>query len=326
MSGPPQTAVPVKLADLKAALPEWTAFEQYYAEILRETVYPKHWLLERLLRYYFRQKGKQIRPLTLLYIAKAAGEIQPASFVGAALIEILHNATLTHDDVVDESDYRRGSFSFRGLWGNKIAVLWGDWLLARGLLLALRENQHTLLAHTSAAVEALAEGELLQLKRIREANLSPEGYFAVIDKKTASLFEATCVMGAWSAGGSEATIALARQIGRLIGRGFQIRDDLLDWTSAQAIGKPSDADRRQKRFTLPVLWALEQASPAQKRDILQGSFQEARRTLEALGAFSYVEGYLQTLLDEASLLAEKLPYAHRVPLRALFRLLLFRKT
>lgn len=321
-----QTVAPFSLADLKVALPEWSAFEAYYNEVLREHIYPKNWLLERLLRYYFRQRGKQIRPLMLLYLAKAAGEIQHASFVGAALIEILHNATLAHDDVVDESDYRRGLFSFRGLWGNKVAVLWGDWLLARGLLLALKENQPTLLAYTSSAVEALAEGEFLQLKRMREASLNLESYFDVIDKKTASLFEATCVMGAWSGGAAEPIITLARQIGRLAGRGFQVRDDLLDWTNAQAIGKPSDTDRRQKRFTLPVLWALERASPTQRQSILQGSFREARHALEALGAFAYTEDYLQTLLEEICLLSNKLPYAERVPLKALFRFLLFRKT
>lgn len=313
------------LRTLRQALPEWPAYEKFYQETLYRDVYRQNWLLKQLIRFLFHQKGKQIRPLTLLYFAKACGEVTEATFVGATMVEILHNATLAHDDVVDDADYRRGFFSFRALWGNRIAVLWGDWLLARGLLIALRHQQPQLLTYTSEAVEALAEGELLQLKRMREASLTPEAYYEVIDKKTAALFQATAKMGAYSAEAPPEVIALASEIGLLIGRGFQIRDDLLDWTDAKTAGKPTDADRQQKRFTLPLLWAIPRASTRERKRLLSGSFAEARALLSEMGAFQHAESTLQALYTQAATLAQKLPHPSRIPLTELFHLLLFRE-
>jgi octaprenyl-diphosphate synthase len=324
----PATTLEEKRLDLKAlraALPEWTAFEKYYESVLYAEVYRKNWLLERLIQFLFRQQGKQIRPLLLLYMAKATGTITESSFIGATMIEILHNATLAHDDVVDDADYRRGFFSFRALWGNRVAVLWGDWLLARGLLLALRHDQPQLLTYTSEAVEALAEGELLQLKRMREANLTTDSYFAVIDKKTAALFEATCRMGAYSAGASQSTISQAGMIGQRIGRGFQLRDDLLDWEASQLSGKPRDADRKQKRFTLPLIWAMQRASTKEKHTLLHGSFSETHTLLEKMGAFTYTEQMITEIYEESLCLIQALPQARAIPLGALFHLLLFRQ-
>jgi octaprenyl-diphosphate synthase len=279
------------LSALRQALPEWPAYEKFYQETLYRDVYRQNWLLKQLI----------------------CGEVTEATFVGATMVEILHNATLAHDDVVDDADYRRGFFSFRALWGNRIAVLWGDWLLARGLLIALRHQQPQLLTYTSEAVEALAEGELLQLKRMREASLTPEAYYEVIDKKTAALFQATAKMGAYSAEAPPEVIALAGEIGLLIGRGFQIRDDLLDWTDAKTAGKPTDADRQQKRFTLPLLWAIPRASTRERKRLLSGSFAEARALLSEMGAFQHAESTLQALYAQAATLAQKLPTSQPGP-------------
>jgi octaprenyl-diphosphate synthase len=324
MSLPLTTTTP-SLTYLRQALPEWPAYENFYQVTLHRDVYRQNWLLRQLTRFLFRQKGKQIRPLTLLYFAKACGEITEVSLVAATLVEILHNATLAHDDVVDDADYRRGFFSFRALWGNRVAVLWGDWLLARGLLIALRYNEPQLLRYTSEAVEALAEGELLQLKRMREANLTLESYYEVIDKKTAALFQATAKMGAYSAGASPEGIELAGAIGLRIGRGFQIRDDLLDWADSKTSGKPTDADRQQRRFTLPLLWAISRASAPERQILLYGPFPKARTLLSEMGAFHFAETTLESLYQEALTLAQQLPHPNRVPLLSLFHLLLFRE-
>jgi octaprenyl-diphosphate synthase len=314
----------VSLSSLQAALPEWPLFEAFYAKILRNEVYRRQWLLEKLGGFLLRRSGKKIRPLLLLYVARASGTPTETSLVAATLIELLHNATLVHDDVVDDSDYRRGFFSLRGLWGNRIAVLFGDWLLARGLLVALRYHQPQLLYYTSEAVEALAEGELLQLKRMREANFSPESYFEVIEKKTAALFRAACLMGAWSVEAPEELLSLAAHLGTSIGMAFQIRDDLLDWSESHLTGKPTDADRKQKRFTLPLVWALQQVGRTERRYLTQAPFSEARRRLQEMGAFEYAEAVLTDYARKAYELSQQLPYASTLPLDKLLYLLMYR--
>ncbi|MCX8111759.1 MAG: polyprenyl synthetase family protein [Bacteroidia bacterium] len=321
---PTVTASRLSLRDLQSALPEWTAFEEFYARTLRSAVYRDSWLLEKLGSFILRRGGKKVRPLLLLYTARAAGQISFMSHLGATLVELLHNATLIHDDVVDDSDYRRGFFSLRALWGNRIAVLFGDWLLARGLLLALRYKAPELLQYTSEAVESLAEGELLQLKRMRAESISESQYFEVIEKKTAALFRAACSMGAWSAEASPSVIDTAAEMGTAIGIAFQIRDDLLDWSYSQLTGKPTDADRQQKRFTLPLLWAFSQVKGAQRRALLRMPFPQARRELEALGAFEYTESVLLQYAQRAYALADQLPHISTVPMRALIDFLIFR--
>lgn len=314
----------LSLSELRAALPEWRAFEDFYAKTLRSAVYRESWLLERLGSFILRRSGKKVRPLLLLYTAKAAGQVTDLSYVGAALIELLHNATLVHDDVVDDSDYRRGFFSLRGLWGNRVAVLFGDWLLARGLLLALRYNAPELLYYTSGAVEALTEGELLQLKRMRQGSVSESEYYEVIEKKTAALFRAACSMGAWSAEAPEPIIEVAARLGEAIGMAFQIRDDLLDWSESHLTGKPTDADRQQRRFTLPLLWAFSRASLAERQQLLRAPFREARHKLESMGAFAYAESVIDRYARRAYELAAQLPSASAVPMNALIDLLIYR--
>lgn len=318
------STVQLSLKELKAALPEWSTFEEFYAKTLRSAVYRNNWLLEKIGGFLLRRSGKKVRPLLLLYTAEASGQITFLSHVGAVLVELLHNATLIHDDVVDDSDYRRGFFSLRGLWGNRIAVLFGDWLLARGLLLALKYEAPELLHYTSEAVEALAEGELLQLKRMRTESISETEYFEVIEKKTAALFRAACTMGAWSAEAPPSIIEVAAEMGTAIGIAFQIRDDLLDWGDSHLTGKPTDADRRQKRFTLPLLWAFARLSKAQRRALLSMPFWEARKQLEEMGAFRYAESVLEQHARRAHELAASLPRAASIPMSALINLLIFR--
>ncbi|MCS6895589.1 MAG: polyprenyl synthetase family protein [Bacteroidia bacterium] len=314
----------ISLTELYSALPEWREFEAFYAQTLRSAVYRNSWLLEKLGSFILRRGGKKVRPLLLLYTAKAAGQITPLSYVGGVLIELLHNATLVHDDVIDDSNYRRGFFSLRGLWGNRIAVLFGDWLLARGLLLSLKYKAPELLYYTSEAVEALTEGELLQLKRMRTGSVSIQEYFEVIEKKTAALFQAACCMGAWTAEASSAVIDTAAELGKTIGIAFQIRDDLLDWGDSACTGKPTDSDRQQKRFTLPLLWAFSQLSASEKRALLRLPFSDARRRLHDLGAFDYAESVLQTYAQRAHSLASDLPNSTAVPIHALLDMLIFR--
>ncbi|MCS7188302.1 MAG: polyprenyl synthetase family protein [Bacteroidia bacterium] len=317
------TEIP-SLGILQASLTEWQRFEQFYAHILRENIGRGQWLLHKLSGFLLRRSGKKVRPLLLLYTAKACGQVTEASFIGAALIEILHNATLIHDDVVDKSDYRRGFFSLRALWGNRVAVLFGDWLLAQGLLLSLEHKAYKLLHYTSEAVQALAEGELLQLKKMREASVSLESYFEIIEKKTAALFQAACAMGAWTAESAEEVIHTAAEMGKKIGIAFQLRDDLLDWGDSSITGKPSDADRRQKRFTLPLLWALNQAKSQERHYLLHAPFQEVRNRLHDMGAFEYAESQLGTYVEEAKYLAQQLPHAKEVPLLQLLHVLTYR--
>ncbi|MCS6790108.1 MAG: polyprenyl synthetase family protein [Bacteroidia bacterium] len=315
---------PVSLKELQAYIPEWQKFEDFYRTTLRSEIYRNNWLLEKLGEFLLRRSGKKVRPLLLLYTAKASGQINFRSILGATLIEILHNATLVHDDVVDDSDYRRGFFSLRALWGNKVAVLFGDWLLARGLLIALRHNEPQLLYYTSEAVEALTEGEFLQLKRMREASIDTQEYFTIIEKKTAALFQSTCRMGAWSAGASEEVIETAGEIGRLLGIAFQIRDDLLDWSEFRHTGKPTDADRKQKRFTLPVLWAIQHASHKVRKAILQEPFPQVKQILQDVGAFDYAEQTLSYYAERAHALAKRLPYAATLPFAELLHMLIYR--
>ncbi|MEN3039943.1 MAG: polyprenyl synthetase family protein [Bacteroidia bacterium] len=321
---PTAVASTLTLRELYSALPEWSEFESFYAQTIRKVVYRDSWLLEKLGSFILRRSGKKVRPLLLLYTAKAAGQITPLSHVGGVLIELLHNATLVHDDVVDDSDYRRGFFSLRGLWGNRIAVLFGDWLLARGLLLSLRYKAPELLYYTSDAVESLTEGELLQLKRMRTGSVSVEEYFEVIEKKTAALFRAACQMGAWTAKAPSAIIDTAAEMGTAIGIAFQIRDDLLDWGDSQHTGKPTDADRQQKRFTLPLLWAFSQISSTEKRTLLKAPFPTARRMLHEVGAFDYAESVLRTYAERAHRLASALPNSSSIPMHALMDMLIFR--
>jgi octaprenyl-diphosphate synthase len=225
-------------------------------------------LLEKITSYIVKRKGKQIRPMFVFLSAKIHGEINESTYRAAALIELLHTATLVHDDVVDDSNERRGFFSVNALWKNKIAVLIGDYLLSKGLLLSLDNDDFLMLKLVSNAVREMSEGELLQIEKARKLDISEEIYFDIIQKKTASLVAACCATGAASVTDNKQTIETMKQFGILTGIAFQIKDDLFDFGDGADIGKPTGIDIKEKKMTLPLIYALNNSTPAEKRKII----------------------------------------------------------
>ena len=224
-------------------------------------------LLDTIMTYIVKRKGKQVRPMFVFYCAKLFGGVTDATYRGASLVELLHTATLVHDDVVDDSDERRGFFSINALWKNKIAVLVGDYLLSKGLLLAIKNKDFKLLEIVSTAVEQMSEGELLQIEKARNLNLSEEIYYDIIRKKTASLIASCCAMGAASAGANEEQIEQMRLFGECIGIAFQIKDDLLDYGDDD-IGKPTGIDLKEKKLTLPIIYTINHADKTTRNFII----------------------------------------------------------
>jgi octaprenyl-diphosphate synthase len=224
-------------------------------------------LLDRITHYIVTRKGKQMRPMFVFLSAKLCGEINEATYVAASLVEILHTATLVHDDVVDESYKRRGFFSINALWKNKIAVLVGDYLLAKGLLLSVENNQFQLLKILSNTIREMSEGELLQLEKARKLDIKEDIYFDIIKKKTASLIASACASGASSTGASEEVVEKIKLLGEKIGIAFQIKDDLFDYEDAE-IGKPRGIDIKERKMTLPLIFALGKMNTADRRKVI----------------------------------------------------------
>jgi octaprenyl-diphosphate synthase len=226
-------------------------------------------LLDLIVRYILRQRGKRVRPMLVFLAAEICGGVSRRSFVGAAMVELLHTATLVHDDVVDQSDERRGMASITAVWKNKIAVLVGDYLLSRGLLIAVDNDEFQFLKITSTAVRRMSEGELLQMQKTRQLNIDEETYLKVISDKTASLISTCCEIGAVSATDDPAKRAALKDYGELVGNAFQIRDDVLDYISRESIlGKPVGHDIRDKKITLPFIYALSQVSKKEAKQII----------------------------------------------------------
>jgi octaprenyl-diphosphate synthase len=218
-------------------------------------------LLNRITHYVVNRKGKQMRPMFVFLIAKMCndGTVNERTYRGASVIELIHTATLVHDDVVDDSNRRRGFFSINALWKNKIAVLVGDYLLSRGLLLSIDNGDFDLLKIISVAVREMSEGELLQIEKARRLDITEEVYFEIIRQKTATLIAACCAIGARSVYATDLTVENMRKFGELIGIAFQIKDDLFDY-SEEMIGKPTGIDIKEKKMTLPLIYALNNAS------------------------------------------------------------------
>jgi octaprenyl-diphosphate synthase len=244
---------------------EMAKFEDVFKTSMKSNV-P---LLNIITNYLLRRKGKQMRPMFVFLSAKLNGEITEATYSAASLIELLHTASLIHDDVVDESYERRGFFSINALWKNKIAVLMGDYLLARGLLLSVQNKTYDLLEITSEAVREMSEGELMQIQLSRTMKINKEQYFEVIRKKTATLISACTASGAKSVNCSNETIANMKQFGEYVGIAFQIKDDLFDYLPQGLIGKPTANDIKEKKLTLPLIYALENATDSERRHILR---------------------------------------------------------
>ena len=240
------------------------AFEQKFKDAMKSTV-P---LLDKITNYIIKRKGKQIRPMFVFLSAQVSGEINDSTHRAAALIELLHTASLVHDDVVDDSNERRGFFSLNALWKNKIAVLVGDFLLTNGLSLALENDDFHLLKIANDAVREMSEGELLQIEKARRLDISEAVYFDIITKKTAALLAACCAAGAASVTSDKQTIALFKEFGILTGIAFQIKDDLFDFGTEEDIGKPTGIDIKEKKMTLPLIYALNNSTWLEKRKII----------------------------------------------------------
>ena len=236
---------------------ELESFNQIFRDSLRSRV----GLVDLVTKYIIRQKGKKIRPLLVLLAAKVSGGINERSYRGAVLVELLHTATLVHDDVVDNADKRRGLWSINKVFKNKIAVLMGDYLLSKGLLIAMEGKDYDFLEVITNTVKRMSEGELLQIQKTRKLDIDEETYFRVISDKTASLIETCCTIGAMSATSNPKYISAMGEFGRNLGISFQIRDDILDYDGSLSItGKRTGGDIKEKKITLPLIYSLNQVS------------------------------------------------------------------
>ncbi|HEU4470487.1 MAG TPA: polyprenyl synthetase family protein [Flavisolibacter sp.] len=224
-------------------------------------------MLDRIMRYVVKRKGKQLRPMFVFLSAKLCGEVNESTYRAASLVELLHTATLVHDDVVDDSPERRGFFSVYALWKNKASVLVGDYLLAKGLLLSLDNDDFRILKILSNAVRQMSEGELLQMEKSRSLNMEESVYFEIIKNKTASLLASACGAGAWSTSQDELATARMLEFGEKVGIAFQIKDDLFDYAS-QDVGKPTGNDIKEKKLTLPLIYTLGQVDKSTRRKII----------------------------------------------------------
>jgi octaprenyl-diphosphate synthase len=242
---------------------ELALFEKKFADSVKSA----NPLLDRIMHFIIRRKGKQMRPMFVFLAARISGSISESTYRAASLIELLHTASLVHDDVVDNSIKRRNFFSVNALWKNKIAVLVGDYLLSKGLLLSLDNGDYRLLQITSRAVKEMSEGELLQMEKARRLDINEGLYFDIIRAKTASLLASACASGAYSATGDEEVTEVFRQFGEKVGIAFQIKDDLFDY-GQDNIGKPTGIDIKEKKMTLPLIYALQHAQQADKRRII----------------------------------------------------------
>ncbi len=282
---------------------EMKAFEAKFREFMKSDV-P---LLDQIMNYIVRRKGKQIRPMFVFLSAGVCGPISESSYRGASLIELLHTATLVHDDVVDDANYRRGFFSLNALWKNKIAVLVGDFLLAKGLLLSVDHEEHKQLRLVSNAVRELSEGELLQMEKARKLDISEDIYYEIIRRKTASLIASCCAVGASSSGADDSVIEKMHAFGQMVGIAFQIKDDLFDYGDAD-VGKPLGIDIKEKKMTLPLIYALNKAKWSDKRrviNIVKNESHKPRRVDEVIsfvkesGGIEYAQAAMHRYVEEA---------------------------
>jgi octaprenyl-diphosphate synthase len=242
---------------------ELNTFEKKFSEAMKSQT-P---LLDRIMKYIIKRKGKQLRPMFVFLSAKLHGEINESTYRAAALVELLHTATLVHDDVVDESLERRGFFSINAIWKNKIAVLVGDYLLSKGLLLSTENDDFEHLHILSEAVKQMSEGELLQIEKSRKLNLKEDIYFEIIRNKTASLLSSACAAGAYSTSKDKTITAQMKLFGEKVGIAFQIKDDLFDYGS-EDVGKPTGNDIKEKKLTLPLIYTLNKVDFSKRRELI----------------------------------------------------------
>lgn len=272
-----------------------------------EAVKSKTALLDSIMKYIIKRKGKQLRPMFVFLSAKLHGEINESTYRAAALVELLHTATLVHDDVVDEAYERRGFFSINAVWKNKIAVLVGDYLLSKGLLLSTTNEDFKHLHIISDAVRQMSEGELLQMEKSRKLNLDEDIYFEIIRNKTASLLSSACAVGAYSTTGDEIITGKMKDFGEKVGIAFQIKDDLFDYGS-ENVGKPTGNDIKEKKITLPLIYTLNKTDKATKRELIyilknknkdKEKVEFVLKTVAKVGGIHYAEQKMYSYRDEA---------------------------
>ncbi len=290
---------------------EMEAFEGKFRQFMKTKVM----LLDTIMNYIVQRKGKQLRPMFVFLSAGVYGTISEKTHRGAALIELLHTASLVHDDVVDDSNYRRSFFSVNALWKNKIAVLVGDYLLSKGLLLSVEHEDFDLLKIVSTAVREMSEGELLQIEKARKLDITEDVYFEIIRQKTAALIASCCATGVASAGADAETTEKARLFGEKVGIAFQIKDDLFDYGDAE-IGKPLGIDIKEKKMTLPLIYALNQANWTTKRKIInmiKNESENPKKVAEVIdfvknsGGLQYATQVMKNIVQEALSILESFP-------------------
>ncbi len=300
------------------------AFEERFKASMQSSV-P---LLDRITHYIVKRKGKQIRPMFVFFSASICGGINDSTHRGAALVELLHTATLVHDDVVDNSYQRRGFFSINALWKNKIAVLVGDYLLSKGLLLSIDNGDFKLLKIVSEAVKQMSEGELLQVEKVRRMDVDEPIYYEVIRQKTASLIASCCACGAASAGADDETVEKMRLFGEKIGIAFQIKDDMFDF-GTDDVGKPLGIDIKEKKVTLPLIYSLNNATSSERKRIINlvknhnddpKKIEQIIRFVNETGGLQYAETQMKIYQEEAfKILNTFPPSASRESLEQLVR-------
>ncbi len=291
---------------------ELVEFDLFFREQAKSPYKP----LDFLLNYVVRRKGKQLRPLFVFLSAKASGEITKATYVAAAMIELLHTATLIHDDVVDEAYERRGFWSVNALWRSKVSVLVGDFILSKGLIMSVQHKSYDMLETLSNTVKEMAEGELFQMEKTRKMNITEQDYYDIIRKKTAVLIAACTSSGARSAGASPEVVARMEKVGELLGMAFQVKDDLLDFLPTGLTGKPSGNDIKEKKLTLPIIYALDNSTTAEKKVIISQIIKTKRKRLdvdrivafvEEKGGVVYAKNKMEEFKNEAIALLHGLP-------------------
>lgn len=290
---------------------ELTQFESRFRDAVKSRVA----LLDRIMQYIVKRKGKQMRPMFVLLSAKLGGEINDSSYRAASLVELIHTASLVHDDVIDDSNMRRGFFSINALWKNKIAVMVGDYLLMKALLLALNNREYVVLDALAEAVKVMAEGELLQFEKSRKLNLREDIYYDIIKGKTASLLSSSCEAGASTTFTDPEKVQKLKVFGEKVGMAFQIKDDLFDYGS-QDVGKPTGNDIKEKKLTLPLIYTLNNCSADLKKQLIyiiknQNTQKDKVKfvidAVVAAGGIKYAEQKMEAYRDEALSILHEFP-------------------
>jgi octaprenyl-diphosphate synthase len=322
----------IRLDDIRDVVKEdMKDFERKF----RDSMKSKVMLLDKIMTYIVKRNGKQMRPMFVFLSAHLAGEVNESTQRGAALIELLHTATLVHDDVVDDSAYRRSLFSINALWKNKIAVLVGDYLLSKGLLLSINNGDFQLLKIVSNAVREMSEGELLQIEKARNLDITEDIYYEIIRQKTASLIASCCSVGVASTGADDILVEKAKKFGEKVGMAFQVKDDLFDYETTEMIGKPVGIDIKERKMTLPLIYALNKCSWIEKKRIMfiiKNQTHKSDKVREVLnfvrdsGGIEYTRAVMENFTQEAfSFLDEFKDSEYKTALRNLIQYTILRK-